>query len=72
MPHYFFDIKDGHRLIDPAGVECRDDDDAILKARMIASAIAEETHEGARKIAVLSEDKCEIAAVPVHPGPLPE
>ncbi|SHN81027.1 hypothetical protein SAMN05444170_4585 [Bradyrhizobium erythrophlei] len=19
MPHYYFDIKDGHRLVDPAG-----------------------------------------------------
>ena len=25
MPHYYFDVKNGHRLIDPAGLECRDD-----------------------------------------------
>ena len=24
MPRYFFDLKDGRRLVDPSGLECRD------------------------------------------------
>jgi hypothetical protein len=68
MPHYFFDIRNGHRLIDPAGLDCSDDDDAIAKARVIAAAIAKETTEGPRKIAVLGGDRQEIATVPVHPN----
>jgi hypothetical protein len=28
MPRYFFDVKNGHRLIDPAGLDCRDDQEA--------------------------------------------
>ena len=29
MPNYYCDIKDGHRLADPPGLNFRDDDDAI-------------------------------------------
>jgi hypothetical protein len=25
MPRYFFDVKNGYRLIDPAGVDCPSD-----------------------------------------------
>jgi hypothetical protein len=32
MPHYYFDIKDGHRLVDPAGLNFKTDDDAIARA----------------------------------------
>ena len=32
MPHYYFDIKDGHRLVDPSGLEFKNDDAAIAKA----------------------------------------
>jgi uncharacterized protein DUF6894 len=31
MPRYYFDIKDGHRLVDPSGSNFKDDDDAIAK-----------------------------------------
>jgi hypothetical protein len=33
MPHYFFDIKDGHGLVDRAGSDCKNDAAAFEKAR---------------------------------------
>ncbi len=36
MPHYFFDIKDGHRLVDPKGQNLNDDAEAIDKAKTLA------------------------------------
>jgi hypothetical protein len=30
MAHYYFDIKDGHRLLDPSGLNFKSDDDAPL------------------------------------------
>jgi hypothetical protein len=67
MPLYYFDIKNGHRLIDPSGLDCENDDDAAAKARVIAIEIARELPEGPRKIAVLNSDRLEIFSVPVHP-----
>jgi hypothetical protein len=32
MPHYYFDIKDGHRLVDASGLDFKNDDAAIAKA----------------------------------------
>jgi hypothetical protein len=46
MPLYYFDIKNGHRLIDPSGLDCENDDDAAAKARVIAIEIARELPEG--------------------------
>jgi hypothetical protein len=40
MPKYFFDIKNGHRLIDPSGLDCRDDQQAMRSATFIARQIA--------------------------------
>jgi hypothetical protein len=36
MRHYYFDIKDGHRLVDPSGLDFKNDDAAIAKAKVIA------------------------------------
>jgi hypothetical protein len=36
MPHYFFDVTNGHRLIDPAGLDCKDDNEALSTAEIIA------------------------------------
>jgi hypothetical protein len=36
MPRYFFDIKDGHRLVDPSGSDWKNDAAAIEKARILA------------------------------------
>jgi hypothetical protein len=66
MSRYFFDIKNGHRLIDPAGLDCRDDDEAIRSAEMIARRVADDAHPAAaRHISVLNADRLEIGKVPV-------
>jgi hypothetical protein len=64
-----FDIKDGHRLVDPSGLNFNDD--VIAKAEVIAigvsldkSAVDPELH-----IAVLNEFKQEIFRVPVYSKP---
>jgi hypothetical protein len=40
MPRYYFDIKDGHRLVDPSGLEFKNDDAAIAKAKVIAIGVS--------------------------------
>jgi hypothetical protein len=32
MARYFFDVKNGHMLVDPAGLECRDHQEALFHA----------------------------------------
>jgi hypothetical protein len=68
MPRYYFDIKNGHRLIDPAGLDCADDADAITKAKMIAIQISRDAPrpEGQRHIAVMSPEGQEVSKVPVY------
>jgi hypothetical protein len=57
MSRYFFDVKNGHRLVDPAGLDCRDDhetrDQAVLIARQIA--MDAPASEG-RHVAILNSD----------------
>lgn len=71
MPRYFFDIKDGHRLVDPAGSECADDDDAIEKAKVLAIGVSLDKPEvdPKRHIAVINSDGTEISRVPVYSKP---
>ena len=67
MPRYFFDVENGHRLIDPAGLECRDDDEAIAQATFIARQIAADVPvSDGRQIAVLNGDRLEIGKVSVR------
>jgi hypothetical protein len=40
MPHYYFDIKDGHKLVDPSGLDFKNDAAAIEKARVIAIGVS--------------------------------
>jgi hypothetical protein len=40
MPRYFFDIKDGHKLIDLSGTDCKNDTDAVNKAKVIAIGVS--------------------------------
>jgi hypothetical protein len=40
MPHYYFDIKDGHRFVDPSGSDFNNDDAAIAKAELIAIGVS--------------------------------
>src|ERR1043165_3294598 len=49
MPRYFFDVIDGHRLPDPAGLECRDDEEATAHARTIAHQIAADAPGSSRR-----------------------
>jgi hypothetical protein len=65
MPHYRFEIADGVRLVDPVGLDCRDDQDARCKAKIIADRIAEQGTSKARCVLVLDEDGAEIYKTPI-------
>jgi hypothetical protein len=67
MPHYFFDVKNGHRLIDPAGVDCANDDHAKRQAALIADQIAMDLPQrtARRVVAVLDENGREVATVEI-------
>lgn len=68
MPRYFFDIKDGHRLIDPSGSVYSSDKDAIAKAKVVAIQVALDTpkKDPTRHISVRDAAKIEIFRVPVY------
>jgi hypothetical protein len=67
----FFDIKDGHRLVDPSGSNYQNDDAAIAKARVLAIGVSldKPAVDPTRRIAVLNADGDEIFAVPVYSKP---
>jgi hypothetical protein len=71
MPHYYFDIKDGHRLVDPSGLNFKNDDDAIAKAEVIAIGVSldKPAVDPERHIAVLNNAREEIFRVPVYSKP---
>ena len=71
MPHYYFDIKDGHRLVDPSGLNFKDDADAIAKAEVIAIGVSldKPAVDPERHIAVLNDLRKEIFRVPVYSKP---
>lgn len=71
MPRYFFDIKDGHRLVDPAGCDCDNDHDAIEKAKVIAIGVSLDMPavDSTRHISVLNAARDEISRVPVYSKP---
>jgi hypothetical protein len=71
MPHYYFDIKDGHRLVDPSGLDFKNDDAAIAKAKVIAIAVSldKPAVDPERRIAVLNGSREEIFSVPVYSKP---
>jgi hypothetical protein len=70
MPRYFFDvIKNGDRRIDdPAGLDCRNESEAIAKAASLASEIAIVVRGAAGKwrLAVLNSERKEIGSVPIE------
>jgi hypothetical protein len=70
MPHYFFDIKDGHRLVDPSGSNVHNDDAAIAKARVLAIGVSldKPAVDPTRRIAVLNADRDEISRCRSIPG----
>jgi hypothetical protein len=71
MPHYYFDIKDGHRLVDPSGLNFKNDNDALAKAEVIAIGVSldKPAVDPERHIAVLNDSRKEIFRVPVYSKP---
>lgn len=71
MPRYFFDIKDGRRLLDASGSDFDSDEHAIDRAKSLAITVALETPDGdpKRHVAVLNEDGDEIWRVPIYSKP---
>jgi hypothetical protein len=71
MPRYYFDIKDGHRLVDPSGLAFKTDHDAIERAKVIAIGVSIDKPETdpARHISVLNEARVEIFKAPVYSKP---
>jgi hypothetical protein len=71
MPRYFFDIKDGHRLVDPSGANFRNDEAAIQRARVVAIGVSldKPAVDPMRHVAVLNESRQEIFRVPVYSKP---
>ena len=71
MPHYYFDIQDGHRLVDPSGLNFKTDDDAIARANAIAFVVSIDTPaiDPERHIAVLNGSREEIFRVAVYSKP---
>jgi hypothetical protein len=71
MPHYYFDIKDGHTLVDPSGLNFKTDDDAIARAKAIAIVVSIDTPlvDPKRHIAVLNGSREEIFRVPIYSKP---
>ena len=72
MPHYYFDIKDGHRFVDPSGSDLVNDDAAIAKAKVLAIGVSIDTPavDPERHIAVLNGSREEIFRVCVYSKPL--
>jgi hypothetical protein len=71
MPHYYFDIKDGHRLVDTSGLNFKNDDDALAKAEVIAIGVSldKPAVDPERHIAVLNDSREEIFRVAVYSKP---
>jgi hypothetical protein len=71
MPHYFFDVADGHRLFDKAGFVCDDDIDAIVRAAVLAVGVSLDTpkDDPERRIAIINDQGREIGNVPVYSKP---
>ncbi len=71
MPRYFFDIKDGHRLVGPSGFDCINEAIAFERARVLAIGVSldHSAVDPERHIAVLDADKAELFKVPVYSKP---
>jgi hypothetical protein len=74
MPRYFFNIEDGHRLVDPSGTNCKSDTDAINKAKVIAIGVSldKPAVDPTRQIVVKDDAGQEVSRVPVYSEPSAE
>jgi hypothetical protein len=70
MPRYFFDLEDGHRLVDRAGLECSNDAEALAKAVTIARQVAADAPTSCgRRVAVVRDDGRRIGTVKINEDP---
>ena len=72
MPRYFFDVTNGHRLVDPAGLDCKDDNEALTTAKIIARQIQVAGPSAPwRKLSVMNSEGQELGHVLIS-GPAEE
>jgi hypothetical protein len=71
MPHYYIDIKDGHRLVDQSGLDFKNDEATIAEAKVIAIGVSldKPAVDPKRHIAVLNGSRDELFRVPVYSKP---
>lgn len=71
MPRYYFDVKNGHRLVDPSGDDFKNDRDAIERAKAVAIVVSIDQPEvdPTRYISVLNASRIEIFQAPVYSRP---
>jgi hypothetical protein len=67
MPRFHFELTNGHRLPDPTGLDCPNEQDAKGAADLIAQQIAHDL-DGAssRCVIVVDEDGKQIYQVPIQ------
>lgn len=71
MTRYYFDVKDGHRFVDPSGADFKNDHDAIERAKAVAIVVSidQPKVDPKRYISVLNESKIEIFQALVYSKP---
>lgn len=67
MPRYFFDQKNGRRIVDAVGLKCNDDVGALATAKFIATKIGIDNPKSQKRyVSILNEAGDEIEKVPVE------
>jgi predicted NUDIX family phosphoesterase len=68
MLHYYFDLKDGTRIRDHAGVDLRDDAAAIAYGKDVAEQVSlQKLDDPEMFISIIKEDGRQVAQVRVEP-----
>jgi hypothetical protein len=68
MPHYYFNLTDGVTRRDHSGLDCIDDEAAIVKAATIADEVTAAEGDNSHPdlhISIMREDGHEVSRVPV-------
>jgi hypothetical protein len=66
VPKYYFDVKNGHRLADPAGIACVGEAKAKEYGRRIALQTAAEVPTSvSRRVGVRDANGREVAVIPI-------
>jgi hypothetical protein len=73
MARFFFEIVNGHRLPDPTGVDCVDEDEAVEHGKAIAARIAEDVpgNKLKRHVTVVDDSGRKVASVAVGDEDVP-